>query len=755
MNTKHIPIITIMALLLVMLATSCDRRNIPVVIDQEPVPISSERYITSMVASPTIIYADNNITYSEIRVMVKDGENFGVPDQIVSFKTNIGRILTNVPTDSTGVATTTFWDDGDIGVASITAVVRKYSDEDPTVILSEAVQSLNVTIQDVPAIDTVTLEFQSTLNPFPMTVMQSTEVSAAVMNVNGQYVPNNTLVTFTCTKGRFVDSAGNVLGVSVVAKTTNGRASVSYNAGATATTSPGMENAIVKAQVGAVSSEREVVIRAGAPAVIDLRSYVVIDGVPVETDTNPVDSDNQIRLRATLNDLHGNPCQLKPVKFTTDLGTFINTTQIVTINTQIDGVAETRLIPGLQAGAATIQASANGDTLVTQLIFSVTSSEIHSISFTQDTQIDLNVANTGGTESAILRVKLRDINGNLIDTQKEIWFRIVNSLATLPDGANLNNNPPSDSVMVMSTGGEAQISVNSGTESGILVIRASHTRDTDGSWIRATKANILIHAGPPATVSPFIGRFNTGQNMGGGLWRVIAGAEVYDIYGNPVDRGTSVFFEIINNTTSCTIGGNGYVGNVSVDDDSLNGVAYTIVTYSGVHTNEMITIKASTGTGTGDGVSGYATLPLPLNDPRFEIQANPQSLNFGDTSPDWKSTEIYCVLTDGQGCLIGNQEIMLVSTKGQFVAIPGFNNDFPAAPNWLIKTDNGSYGAGNYAGWAWGQIRFHRLECPAGDAQAQSPGQTTGSIIGRILGTAVTDQTDVAIYRYWTPAPPF
>jgi len=113
------------------------------------------------------------------------------------------------------------------------------------------------------------------------------------------------------------------------------------------------------------------------------------------------------------------------------------------------------------------------------------------------------------------------------------------------------------------------------------------------------------------------------------------------------------------------------------------------------------------------------------------------------------------VRTDGQGCLIGNQEIMLVSTKGQFVAIPGVNNDYPSAEVWRIKTDDGSYGTGNYAGWAWGQIRFHRLECPAGDPQAQSPGQTTGSIIGRILGTAVTDQTDVAIYRYWTPAPPF
>jgi len=37
----------------------------------------------------------------------------------------------------------------------------------------------------------------------------------------------------------------------------------------------------------------------------------------------------------------------------------------------------------------------------------------------------------------------------------------------------------------------------------------------------------------------------------------------------------------------------------------------------------------------------------------------------------------------------------------------------------------------------------------------QTPGQTSGIIIGRILGTNVTAETNVALYRYWTPNPPF
>lgn len=751
-NQRLIPVITVLMLLLVAFATSCDRRNPPPVTTGIPLP-SEVREITKIVATPDTIYSDMNITFSEISVTVKDGEGFGVPGQNVNFRTNLGRILANVPTDSSGVATTTFWDDGDSGMATITAVVRNYSDTDQTAIVSADTAFVNVFIADVPPIDSVTLNFLSQANPYPMTVMQTTEINATATNILGNDVPDNTLITFSCTKGRFVDDGGNVLGVSIVTQTVNGRAYAKYNSGTLATTTPGVENAFVTASIGEVSSTREVQIKPGSPFTIGLQSYVKLGEEYVEADTSSVGSPNHIFMRATLNDQHGNPCQTKPVRFQTNLGTFINTTQSVTINTDNMGEAQVRFTPGLSAGAATIQAFANNDTLTTQLIFYVSSDELYSMSFTQEGQIDLNVANTGGIESAILRVKLKDINGNLIDSPKDIWFRIVNT--DPPAGANLNSYPVQDSVLAVSSGGEAQVSVNAGTESGILIIRASWVNEDGTQWVRATKANIVIHAGPPAEVIPFIGQFNTGQNMGGGLWQVIAGAVVRDVYGNSVDRGTSVFFELINNTTNCQIGGNAYVGNVSVEDDSLDGVAYTTVTYSGIYTYDWITIQASTGAVGGEGVTGYATVQLPLNDPRFEIQANPASLIFGDTAPDWKSADIYAVLTDGQGQPVGNAVIMLLCTKGQFVAIPGFNNSYPADPAWRIITDDGSYGTGDYAGWAWGQIRFHRIECPAGDPQTETPGQTSGIIIGRILGTNVSAETNVALYRYWTANPPF
>ncbi|MFA7543564.1 MAG: hypothetical protein WCY84_04245, partial [Candidatus Cloacimonadaceae bacterium] len=126
-----LPLLTVIAIILVSLSASCDRRNPPPILPP-PDPITDVkdiRIIHKMFASPDTIYADHNITYSTITVEVRDGEGFGVPNQVVQFKAYpIGRILSYVSTDSTGIAKSTFWDDGESGVATITAIVRKFHD---------------------------------------------------------------------------------------------------------------------------------------------------------------------------------------------------------------------------------------------------------------------------------------------------------------------------------------------------------------------------------------------------------------------------------------------------------------------------------------------------------------------------------------------------------------------------------------------------------------------------------------------------
>lgn len=768
MRFKSRPLmLSIMVLMLVILATSCDRRNIPVAVDHD---LSAQRFITSIEATPDTIYADRNITTSEIRVQVKDGEGFGVPSQIVSFKTDIGRVLANVPTDSTGVAVTTFWDDGDVGEATITAVVRNFVEGGgSTSIASEDSKTINVTILEVPAIESINLKA-----PTNSRVTQTHSVTATVKNELGQNVPNNTLVTFDCIMGSFWTGtgeggeSGTELGNSAVVRTMNGIAKITYKASNLITSEDHVET--ITASIGTVSKSQNVTITAGDPAALSLKTFVIEDGEATETDTCPLESEGEIRLSARLTDTYGNVCGGKRVKFGTDLGTFINTSQMINVSTQADGVAHTRLIPGLRAGAATITASANGDTLQAETVFTITSSQIHSIGFTQTEVLELKVRGTGGDESAILRVQLKDINGNLVDTQQPVWFQLVGSI---PSGANLNNQPSNQPVMVMSTGGEAQISVNSGTESGVLAVRASHTRESDDVEIVATKTNIVIHSGPAASITPFIGRINTGQAMGGGVWRVVAGANVHDIYGNPVQDDTTVFFELLNNFTNCTIHSWGAVGNVSVDDDSLAGTAYTFITYPGIYTNESITVQASTGSGENPKIYGIANLTLPLNEPRLEVLPNPQHVNFGPSSPTWRYVSVHCRVRDGQGSLIGRQKIHLTASLGTFVFVNSFQEGLTAEDDdpvfgtfndifepWTITTVSMFYPNAiapdpmyaDFHGKAKGRIKYHINQVPEAEGVGL-PGQGTSSITATLFGHDVSANVTVLLYRWATVIP--
>ncbi|PKN77938.1 MAG: hypothetical protein CVU48_09955 [Candidatus Cloacimonetes bacterium HGW-Cloacimonetes-1] len=740
-----IPLISILVLLLVSFATSCDKRNPPVVIPPvpQPTPLSLQRYITKMVASPDTIYADMNITYSEISVTVKDGDGIAVPDQIVQFKTSKGKILGNVATDGSGIATSTFYDDGDQGLAVIEAIVKNFADSDS--LISIARDSLYVMIEDVPPIQSIQMQISGdniTLPAYGTSVMQSTTVTAIPKNIFGNDVPDNTLVTFIVTTGAgyFIDAEGNITGETAISRTLNGRAVITYNAG------PNASSGTITARLADKISSRNVVIKHGNPASIALKTFVQVGTELIEADTSNVNSVNHIYLQATLKDAFNNSCQSIRVSFGTNLGTFTNTTQSAAVNTGDGGVAQVRFTPGLQAGEALLTASANNDTLQVSKAFTIYSDQIHSITFTQTGQIDLNVANTGGTSSAILRVKLKDINANLIDRPHQVYFRILN--ATPPAGANLNNMGVGP-VVVTSSGGEAQVSVNSGSESGVLTIKAwvfvdgDPTNTAATNLVYANKPNIIIHSGPANTIVPFIGNFNTGVNIGGGLWRVIAGAIVKDINGNPVDNYTSVWFDLPDNPYNCQIGASGYTGNVSVNGDSLAGVAFTTLIYSGVYTFETLSIRARTGDENGNEVSGIAQVILPLNEPRLEIQVVPGHLDFGEAAPAFREAMVYATLTDAQGNPVRDAYLMMTSSRGQWIYTPGSDPivypNPPATPH-IIRTD--------IWGNAQGKIKCFLLEIPLPDPQTQTPGMTNVEITARILGTNTFAQTALVLYRY-------
>ncbi|HNW99905.1 MAG TPA: hypothetical protein PLE74_00210 [Candidatus Cloacimonadota bacterium] len=745
--------------------TGCDKRNPP--ITKATTPLSELVHIVNMTASTDTIYADNGITYSNISVLVKDSEDLAASQVTVYFRSNLGGIIRQVTTDSSGVAKTTFYSRGEneTGDAKVEAIIKS-----ATTGLTIDSTSTIVHIIPIPAVSNLTLE----LNATTMLVDQVVTLRSKAKNILGADVPDNTLLTFSATRGFFLNPDLSANGDSIVVKTSNGTATVQYNAG------PLSGPATIHVRIGTKITGKDITILPGWPTNLVMSSYTVHNGVQTITDESTVNNPDSIFISASVSDIHNNACPNALVKFQTSLGTFLSTNNITYKNTNSQGIAAVRFTPGLSSGSATIDSYINHDSLTTHVLFTVTSDEIYSMQFENSGQIDLNVAHTGGHESAILKVKLFDINGNLIDHPTNVDFSLIGNV---PAGANLNGQGVGP-ITTISSGGIAQISVNSGTVSGPLSIRAT-AQKIDGTTVSATKANIVIHSGAPSQVILSIGDFNTGTAQGGGLWRIVAEAVVKDAYGNPVDYGTSVFFSLPENQpnqsilANCSIIGNAYVGNENVDGDSTAGVAYTTIIYNGVYTYELVKVRATTTDLQGNLIIGEGDLSLPLNSPNMEAVIIPGHLDY--FTSDGNSGVKYCIirisLTDGQGNPIHHARLVLTATRGFFVYWAGTSLQWPNPggpndpdhpndsslwntiitdwydPSWTgldgtghVIHDNNSDGSTN--GIAEGRIKFTAYEIPNGDPQTGTPGTVAVTITVRLLGTNVSAETTCILLKY-------
>ncbi|MBC8415092.1 MAG: hypothetical protein H8E11_01540, partial [Candidatus Cloacimonetes bacterium] len=115
---RFLAIFAFIAILSIVIINSCDNRVFEPTGETPP----DEFYNLTIWAVPDTIYADDdNATYATIHVLVKDSNNFIVNEQRVNFGTNLGNIIAFDITDSTGIASVEFWDNGLPGTATIVA----------------------------------------------------------------------------------------------------------------------------------------------------------------------------------------------------------------------------------------------------------------------------------------------------------------------------------------------------------------------------------------------------------------------------------------------------------------------------------------------------------------------------------------------------------------------------------------------------------------------------------------------------------
>lgn len=744
MKIKNLTILLILLSLAMLLVSGCDDRDLPT-------SSGAEYNITRLESSVDKIYADNNVTFSYIKAYVKDKNNFGAADIPVKFQADRGSIVSIVNTNQSGIAKVPFYDAGEVGLATITAFVYTYSEYNAGQVTAENSKSIQIMIAEKPPIGSLNIEISS--NEF--FVNQSVMVRARVYDVGMNPVADSTMIRFETDRGFFIGDDGETnIGSIAIIPTQNGNAPLRLSVGQQA------GEGEVTVRIDTLQASRNFNVKPGNPFNLQLRTYLADDDLNLIEETNETTIDNtyKIVIEANLKDAYNNPNPNKVVRFQTNIGSFYNTSEIFTQSTDASGICKVIFTPGLSAGAATIKAFANNDTLSVETLFTIKSDALQSIRFATSEQVHLNVANTGGIDSKIMYVKLYDINGNLVDRATDIYFKISN--ATIPgttqgQPAYLSGQDSDGIVHTTSSGGQAAVSVVTGAGPGVLQLKVSNTRaglsnPTPAGSISATKTNILIHAGPPASISWGDISFDQGTSVGAGLWELLVGVSVKDLYNNPVDYGTAVFFEILEDNLPVTIQGNGFTGNgpylteidagaIQIDSLSSIGIAYTLLTYSGSLTYSDIQLNASCIGINGIEIDGPYTMELPWNEPDTDMQVSPGHIDFYDGAPgatlgDAIYAKVIVRCRDGQGYPTPGVKWTFTSDRGTFV-------DYVVT---MSQTNEAISDAAGYARIKLKLLRGDGLPSPDG----VSPGQQQVQIEGRVLGTGISERGNTMILRF-------
>ena len=221
------------------------------------------------------------------------------------------------------------------------------------------------------------------------------------------------------------------------------------------------------------------------------------------------------------------------------------------------------------------------------------------------------VRDGGGIESTDIRAKVYDDNGNLITTPTTVNFMIEPVL-----NESYLNSPGQTSVNVETVNGIATVSINSGTEPGpVRVIATTNTNETtvcdtvssdSGKVIESIAVPVIIASGAPYHIEAEYDPQAT-EAIGGGFYRTECAAIVSDIWYNPVEDSTYIYWGIDpippDTILDAFVEGVSFTNNRNLNDESFSGVAFSQITYSTDAIGDIGRVKAITFGANGDTVS--------------------------------------------------------------------------------------------------------------------------------------------------------
>ena len=553
-------------------------------------------------------------------------------------------------------------------------------------------------------------------------IEQVVNIYARALDADGNPLPDGVVITFSSTSGFFCNTN--------TAQMEDGWAVVEWNTGTTA----GLVTIIARA--GEVSDELVTTILSGPPTALSLQLQYLdedSDWLPL-SGSIPLNFSYNIRLRMLVRDIYLNPVPYRQLNVSTNIGS-IESSAITNAN----GVAYLDYQPSNVTGTVEISVSVIGTAITETVYLVITSSEVLKLYFVQDEQIYLDALGYGDNNSTDLQIWLLGLNG-LVTNDQWVRFEII-AAGSIPTGININGAGLSDDVL--SVGGVATITVNSGSGVGNAYVKASLVDDLDLSSISPL---IRVSSGPQS-ITPIISDMNTAEDMGNGIWRLEAGAVVKELDNEPVIDGTEVVFSLGTEPPipeNCYIDPLGYTGySTPSNEDGTPGYAGTFLYYHGEDTFRHITLIAQAGDATGSQL-----VALPLQFPAMSLEVAGDNLDFfSDDPPDaFRDITLYTSVTDGQGSNITGADILISTSHGVMVYYDWFDdqgnpvND-PDNPN-LIST---------YEGLAQGTLRFRIWELPPPDDEYFTTVDV--EIIAHLIGTDLTIQTSFTIRRYNVPNP--
>lgn len=603
------------------------------------IPLRPVHNTLSLEALPSSVYGDGTDS-TIIRAFLLDTDGHGIVGDTVIFTNpgQDGQYQSRAVTNDNGIAISVFKPFEDhLGMTEIAATYREGT-------IHHATDTVSVNVLPVRAIALVTASLQK--QNVKANGVDSSMIFITVQDSSGGLIADGT--------GIYLENTGTGTLSPTVVETTDGQAFSAIRAPANIVSGPKVDSIFVWGN----SSDSTIVADTVVVHYIPDDVYQITFIRPESTVILIAGSGMSDTMQVLAVDANGNPVvngtQIKFVKQISSSS--INPSSAPTT----DGIATAIYLVGSQTGDDNVMAFVPVPGSTTDTIWTPQPASYRILSSTATTLVlssSQGSIQVGGASCQIIAT-LQDAFGNPLSEGYVVAFEITS--------ANGDPSAPyewpsfstqwgvySDTIPT-NINGQSILQIYSGTKAGPVAIEACTVpQPEDSLYVCDEKSLITISSGPPAFVNVSPAPTGEAVNPNNPERYVQVGAGVSDVYANPVEYGTAVYFTLIPNNIA-EVEGNSYTGGARpYHPDSVDGWAFSRIIYGCYGTFDTLQAIASSAGENGPVADTSAPFFLPAYDPSIFLSANPGNLRCAGPNPyQCDESEITALLTDGGGCAV-------------------------------------------------------------------------------------------------------